>query len=1080
VAEPHTTNAHANTGYYWSPHARLVYGVQAGPVKVTWRRSQAFTAATRPASYVNPGGGPSFFTNGLSIYLLHTVTYAVSGSAAKEPRTMYWTEREFRSLGRPISIPTSKVGAVNIVFNSLFPRLVTNEYRGPGYTSPADGNGTDVLSELRTVWYDQSQGFLYAFNREGRVFVEILGDLREDGETRVPLGFEIVDVVKQPTPLDIDCDLGERLLPPEGGSLAELTPEEIRQGPGIPFNHVHFAPGSSLPQLYATRATMNPNDCLVHWLETGVQGILWPKLLGRHRLVWPAEESRYSHYVRPVVSSDEEAQLTAVALSPQNAPVIAYQDPLDHPRAKMTPDSKFYTLLDGSQPAHRTLIRYTVNDQVAFERVFSWLEDSLREQSMAGSFAGSVATNLTSVTTFVNREQLVAEREEVVANILAEYQDKVIAHQAYLVASNAFVVAYTAYLANPVGEAPTAPSFVGKPAEPVLPAEIPAGLWANELVAPRLFEGTAVVGERIRPPEGEQGGSGAYLAGRIQVSQGDLFDATAYIDPMAAGFVEANKSSIIPVNRLPDNHRLEVWWFRTNAPTAGYNAANAQIGLRPAYWPSYIARYEIVWPANPPEIVLASKVGSGTLAPRQASGVIYAQNDKSLPGYNPNEEHAVMSGGMAFATRDDLNITSGAGYSSEPFVLVRYRDIDERPAIAAFKVLREKPEEGLVFDYIVPAGQIIQPPPPLNFLAKPVEGEGMYATDYNVEVKRDGADVPGGWDEGGDNGAFGHYDSFTWTDRKHNIWVYRGPHAGQPNLVAGSHNPDTGSFGSLPAATAVAGAEFEYFVHASRQDENLSMVATTPLPGWLKLSGLVLRGKPEASDVAEPQPVGLKVVDLYDGSEVALSLSLRVNASGSIVAQGPNAMASTNPYTGTEVEFTTRPPFLAESPTPANSFTMRYYYKTEPSFAWPGMENPPPAGTIVPYLRPLDPDTGEFVGDAADKETASLDIVYRPVWPVRDPKDSSKTLPTLPFGATLAMPAFNLPGIRDMRTVRVLYQQSIAADIQEPLISVVLHDATREKYSGLADQELEILPPSIKSEVYRGYTFFPALPPHLV
>ncbi len=41
---------------------------------------------------------------------------------------------------------------------------------------------------------------LKALNAEGRVFVELLGDLREDGATRYHLGFEIVDVFKHSTP----------------------------------------------------------------------------------------------------------------------------------------------------------------------------------------------------------------------------------------------------------------------------------------------------------------------------------------------------------------------------------------------------------------------------------------------------------------------------------------------------------------------------------------------------------------------------------------------------------------------------------------------------------------------------------------------------------------------------------------------------------------------------------------------------------------------------------------------------------------------------------------------------------------
>ena len=1076
VAEPHSTNNHANVGYYWSPHARSVYAIQSGPVRVTWRKAQPYSTSNAPEGYVNPGGGPNFVTNGPNVFLLYTSTYAVSGTAVKPPRTMYWTEREFRNLGRPILIPAAKVGAVNVVFNNQFPRTVASEFRGPGYTSPVDGNTNSALSELRTVWYDQSQGFLYAFNQEGRVLVEFLGDLREDGQTRFPLGYEIVDVVKQPQPLDIDCELGERLVPPGDEPLEGVIPEELMQGLTPPFNYVHYAPGSTLPQLYASRATRNPNDCLVHWLEVGVQGVLWPKLLGRHHLVWPSDESRFSHYVRPVVETEEEAQATAVALSPQNAPVIAYQDPLDRPRAKLTPNSQFYTYLDGSQPAHRTLLRFSVNDQVAFERVFSWLEDTLRDQT----FAGSVATNLASVSNFVNLEQREADHAAEVARLLKEQEDQAFAYQAYVVASNQFVVAFAAHQANPVGPAPTPPDFVSPPAALVLPTAPSTNLWANLLVAPKVFSGTAVIGQRLRPPADEPGGTSAYLAGHINESQGNLYLPSAYIDPLVAGISEANKGSIIPVNRLPDNRLLEVWWMRTNAPSAGYNAANVRIGLRPIHWPSYVGRYDIVWPSNPPEIVLASRAGSGTLSPTEAAGTVYGQNNRDLPGYNPNEEHALMSGGMAFATRDDLNITSGAHYSSEPHVLLQYRAADGRPSVTVFKVLREKPEAGIVFDYIVPAGQIIQPPPPLGFLAKPVEGSGMYAKDYNTEVRRPGRDVPGGWNANGNNGIYAHYDTFTWTDRKNNLWVYRSTHDGQPALAAGAYDVELGSFASLPAAVAVAGEDFSYHVHASRQDENLAMLATGPLPSWLRIEGLVLRGRPDASHVAGPSTLALKVVDLYDQSEVSLSLSLRVLASGSVVMQPSNTLLSTNVYTGSTVAFTARPPFLAASPTPANSFTVRYYYKTEPSFDWPGIDNPPAPGSIVPYLRPRDAASGGHLGDPADRRTESLEIVYRPVWPVRDPKDSSKPLPTLPFGATLAMPAFNLPGIRDMRTARVLYQQSVAQNIADPAASVVLHDATREKYSPLEDQDLDRLPPSVQSESYRGLVYFPALPPHLI
>jgi len=1081
LPEPYTTNSHANAGYYWSPHARTVYANQAGPVRVTWRKATPYTAATLPASYVNAAGTANFQTNGSSIFLLYTSTYTVSGSPVKQPKTIYWTEREFRTLGVPIAIPPSKIGAVNIVYNTGFPRTVSEEYRGPGYTSPTDGSTNGTIKELRTLWYDQSQGFMQAYNQEGRVFVELLGDLRSDGVTRNSLGFEIVDVIKQPGPLDVDCDLGERVMPPQGASVADLTPREVLQGviPSFVFQYVEA--GDPIPRVYAARATSGLNDCLIHWMEKGEADILWPKYLGRHRLVWPTDVARYSHYLRTEVETEAEAMETAVAISPKNVPMISDQDVLDRPRAKLTAESKFYTYLDASQPFHRTLLRYTVAGHVGFERVFSWLDSALRDQA----FAGTLATNLTAVGDFVSYADRYMEYTNTVALADALYQSQLLTYQRYLSASNQYsadLAAYTAYVANPGNYAtpvarPTPPTWAPEPVRMTVPELGANDLWKTLPASPRIVTGTVRVGERILPPVGEPGSSGGYLAGHINPSQGTLYNPGAYLDPLTVGITAAAAGAIIPVNAVPGENLLEVWWFRPNNANAGFNAGNTKAGFVGVKWPSYIGRYTIAWPEQPEEIVLASRLGSGTLDSFASRGTIYGNGVRELPGYNPNEEHAIMSGGMAFATRDDLNIVSGANYSSEPYVLVDYLAADGRPAMKVYKVLREKPEAGFVFDYIVPAGQMIQPPPPLTFLPKPVEGSGMYAVNYNVEVDHGAGDLPVGWDPAGENGAFSHYNSFTWKDRKNNLWVYRAVHSGIPDLKAGSYNPDAGTFGALSNAVAVAGTEFVYVVHASRQDENLTMVATSGLPSWLRLDGLQLIGKPQAAD-AGTVTIPLKVVDLYDGTTISRTLQLTVATTGTPVAQGRMRLSSENRYTGTTVEFTDRPPFLATSPDPTNSFTLRFYYKTQNGFDWPGVTNPPAVGSIVPYLRPKD-SNGASIGDAGSKDTASLEIVYRPVWPVRDPKDSSKPLPTLPYGATLAMPAFNLPGVRDMRTARVVYQQSIASDITDPSISVVLHDATREKYSDLNAQGLTEVPSSVRTERSRGLIYFPALPPHL-
>lgn len=1232
LAEPYSTNKHEESAYYWSPNARKVFAVQAGPVFITWKKAEPYTVATKPTDYENPGGPPSFETNGASIYLLYTMRYVVSGSPVKTPRKMYWTERGFRRLGKPVAVPVARVGDIQIVYNEAFPRTVEKEYSDPSDTSPTDGSDTQTLQELRTLWYDKQQGNLFAFNKEGRVFVEILGDPRSDN-SRVHLGFEIVDVFKQPTPVDVQVDLGERITPPPPGDLSLLFPEPIQQG-GSTFTYQRQVAGADRPELYATRETVNLNDYLVHWMEEGVEALKWPALLGRYKLAWPADVAKYSHYIRPPAATDNEAKETAVALATLNVPTIEYQDPMDRPRAKLTETFKFYTWLDRDHPAHRTLLRFTSGDEVAFERVFSWLDEALHHPDLtlpvfdtdfAAPRAGATVygnakieggfLRLTEAATSQAGQYVINDFSsgQAVNNFRARFTLSIrngtprtadgfsfnfgtmpspISNMKEEGIASGLSVSFDSYDNDAGDVAPTIairfngtiiaavsmaetniysePSYVlPVPIDPAtgqrmtmrtgdkfVPVEIElrgdgtmdvsyknvkvlanvatgysprtgtfglaartggsyATHWVDDLAIvvnrnenagtfylansvatnldswllettfrwpstvgrPRLVEAAADIGKRINAPADELGATGDYLAGHINQDMGTSYNPQAYLDPLSVGFAEANKGAIIPVNAIPDHNTLEVWWFRTNSTGAGPNAGNTAKGFATIYWPSVIGTYTLQWPESPREIVLASLIGSGTLGSLEALGTIYHQNDPDQPGYNPNEEHAVMAGGTAFALRDDLNITSGAKYSSEPFVLVGYTAEDGRPAMSVFKVLREKPESGYVFDYIAQAGRLLQAPMPLPLLAKPVEGSGDSAKNYNTEPSHSGGDLPGCWHEEDADGPYGHYKGFSWRDRHNDFWVYRGLHAGLPALEAGTYDPMSAKFGPLPDATAVVGESFSFTVHVSRQDQYLSLTSKN-LPPWLAIKGLAIEGKPAGGDVGSTA-LELVIEDLYDHARVTNTLTLTVLESGTVQSQPGLSLLSTNKYTKTIVVFTNRPPFLAASPQPSNSFTMRYYYKTEPSFHWPGLASPPPPGSIVPYLRPKDPDTGEFIGDPASKNTESLEIVYRPVWPVRDPKDASKPLPTLSFSATLAGPKAGLPGVRDMLTAEVLYQQSVAENLTARTPSVVLYDPTRQKHSDLDAQGLNALPGGIHTDYYMGSYYFPNLPPHL-
>ena len=904
LAEPYSVNNHADAPYYWSSNALQVFAIQAGPLAVTWKKAAPYTVATKPSGYVNENGSPdipSFETNGASVFLLHTVRYVVSGSAIKPPRKMYWTQRDFLALGKPVAVPKARVGGVQIVYNQNFPKTVAKEFVGPGSTSPTDGSTNTTLPELRTLWYDQPQGNIYAFNQEGRVFLELLGDARPDNSHQ-HLGFEIVDVSKQPFPEDVTIELGEPITPP-AGSPAALVPAPVQQpGQGETFAYQQNVAGSEDIELYATGETHNLNDYQVHWLEAGSQGIKWPARFGRYQFIWPADTAKYSHYARPPAATDEEAKQTAVPLANANVPTIAYQDAdaAGGLRANLTADFKFYTRLDAGFPAHRTLLRFTAGAFVTFERVFSWLDTNLK----ATDFTGTLATNLTAVTDYFGKQKdYQRAKTEFDANLPADQA----AYDAYLtartrgvnglwslvvsnaagggegsiaswavvvettnaatglLATNEFTFAETeivipssaagptnatpygasifvdgitntvtavrvklnrfthtvpkdvdVFLVGPEGKvcvlmsdaggvgpgvqvvnlvfddaasqqipavAPTTDThykpFDYAPTEslvfpgnvnaatlvttlagllgPMPATEVPEPtappkpiLWANAFTAPRVITDTVEVGQRLHAPAGELGTTtNGYLAGHLNTNMGDLYSPGAYVDPYVSGFAAANLGAIIPVNAIPGTNFLEVTWFRTNAPSAGYNAANGAQGFEPIYWPSVIGRYTIQWPANPAEIVLASNDGSGSLPSEQATGGIYVQNDPSLPGYNPNEEHALMQGGQAFALRDDLNLTKpddpaeltgpDATYSSEPFVLLQYAANDGRPAMKPFKVLREKGD--VKFNYRVNAGTVLQAPMPLPLLEQPTvpklteNGKIVLPRSLNSEVE---------------------------------------------------------------------------------------------------------------------------------------------------------------------------------------------------------------------------------------------------------------------------------------------------------------------------------------------------------
>ena len=282
-----------------------------------------------------------------------------------------------------------------------------------------------------------------------------------------------------------------------------------------------------------------------------------------------------------------------------------------------------------------------------------------------------------------------------------------------------------------------------------------------------------------------------------------------------------------------------------SAPTRPAPAPTRAIPPRASntvYWPSVIGTYTLQWPAAPREIVLASLIGSGTLDSLESLGTIYHQNDADQPGYNPNEEHALMAGGTAFALRDDLNITSGEDYSSNPFVLVSYTAAGRAPGDERLQGPARKTRIRLRVRLHHARRPVAPGAHALAAAGQAGRRQRRFGHQLQYRAQPFGGDLPGGWTSGDANGPFKHYQGFTWRDRKQDFWVYRGLHAGLPDLEAGAYDVETGSFGPLPDATAVVDEPFNFTLHASRQDEFL-MLSGKNMPAWLRTSGLAHRGQ---------------------------------------------------------------------------------------------------------------------------------------------------------------------------------------------------------------------------------------------
>ncbi|MBN2783036.1 MAG: hypothetical protein JXQ66_07340, partial [Campylobacterales bacterium] len=243
---------------------------------------------------------------------------------------------------------------------------------------------------------------------------------------------------------------------------------------------------------------------------------------------------------------------------------------------------------------------------------------------------------------------------------------------------------------------------------------------------------------------------------------------------------------------------------------------NSYADLSGMEWPSEAVRYTPDWDRNLTDrIVIASRLGSDGLDKNHTKQLrfdpssysdlkIYNQPDRDKPGFNPNEEHAIVAPSFryiqdiprpnaVFALRNDLNqLNDDSSYTSEPFVLATYKEgnsykmkvyevqwqdiytSDEHPSYAMDKngdgevdLEEAKGEFKYVFDYPIYAGDKVTAPYPLDTII----GANLIK---EIEGKNSGSDVNAYWEDKTGNpwaiAGSGKFKTYFWYPLQKDFW----------------------------------------------------------------------------------------------------------------------------------------------------------------------------------------------------------------------------------------------------------------------------------------------------------------------
>jgi hypothetical protein len=327
---------------------------------------------------------------------------------------------------------------------------------------------------------------------------------------------------------------------------------------------------------------------------------------------------------------------------------------------------------------------------------------------------------------------------------------------------------------------------------------------------------------------------------------------------------------------------LRLYYPFDAADVGNTTAANSAYDLSQNHVRAVITDANWILPGAPQ---LAYGASTGMDAP-----FVYCQNDKTLPGYNPNEEHAFIeaSGGgyVTYALRNDLNQAD----SSEPYVLVQYSDPNDsgRPNMIVYQVVATN-QLYTNFAGAMIAGTLLPGPHPLDLLPNP----------WNTSTY---------WQDA--NGDKNSPQALAYRDRKLQIWAKRaGTNSAAADLEMHNFYPmqDGFNFPSLvtqpalgkplpwlcrmvnPEADVLAGAPQPWTWTVSWPDSCPAIsigqtltTATLGLPEVWNDKSLTLLYEPKTDSVALYDPIVIQTTELDFEGDFAGAFGFTSGPNGNI------------------------------------------------------------------------------------------------------------------------------------------------------------------------------------------------------